>query len=92
MESWGLWLFADQAAAMVVPHSPANPGSTSPKVSAGRAALAIVTASPRELHALQGKCKAISGLLCTAYANCKALGLDVDWCWEKPFIALEILL
>lgn len=86
-----MWLFADWAAAMVVPHSHANPGSTSPKVSAGRAALAIVTASPGSCML----CRAVQSHFWaarTAYADCKALGLNMDWCWEKPFIAFEILL
>lgn len=47
---------------------------------------------PRELRALQGSARAISGLFSTARAASKALGLDTDWCWEKPFIAFEILL
>lgn len=47
---------------------------------------------PGELRALQGRARAISGLLSTAHAASKALGWDVDWCWEKLFIAFEILL
>lgn len=74
VESWG---FADQGAAMVVPHTHANPVSTSPKVSAGRAALAIVTASPKELHALQGSAKPFLGCSVQLMQTAKLLA----WTW-----------
>lgn len=85
------WRCQDADSCTEVPAAPLAAGEQSP---AGWAVPDLGSISPAvhgrhvELRALQ----AAQELFLDCSAASKALGLDVDWCWERPFVASETLL
>lgn len=91
MESQDPRLLASWAADVVGSAQLNPPGQHQPR-ERWQGCLSHRDSQPGEPPALRGSARAISGLLSPAHAANKALGLHMDWCWEKPFIAFEILL